>query len=526
MKKGLSLTLLFIFLGACSQQGITEKFSSKKNNAEAEIKPSEKLTLAQEDSSAVLVDNRSHLRSWSMEREIDRLYVADFFSPVLGFLIFDYGNNTNVGYGLCMQGGASESDCQDALGGDNIGYGLCMGAGRSERQCRKALGQSNIGYGLCMAAGRDHDDCDVALGADNTGFGMCMAGDRWYEECEPALGGSNIGFGFCMAGGRGEGACDRALGADNTGYGLCMAGGRRSKDCEDALGSLNTGYGLCMLGNRKESDCNDALGRANTGFGLCMAGGRWYSECNDLLGSNNTGYGLCMSAGRLEKRCDDARGANNTGYGLCMAAGRYESDCDNAIGQENVGFGRCMAAGRFESSCDNALNTGNSNAGFGICMAGGNWLRDCDDSILYYDGYDQSQYIVKRGDSVSNILNQVISSTEQVDIKLKLDVQDEHVYANGDVYIVASKIEDNGTVTFYQKNGASFNPWNGDLNALAPAVSDVELQERQVYDVFGGAFGELTGNFKLYYGYKAKGQKHDMAIKYNNNNDISFSVVE
>ena len=48
-------------------------------------------------------------------------------------------NTLNAGYGFCMAGGRSESDCDDALGGTNTGYGLCMAGGRSESDCDDAL---------------------------------------------------------------------------------------------------------------------------------------------------------------------------------------------------------------------------------------------------------------------------------------------------------------------------------------------------------------------------------------------------
>ncbi|MEZ4743725.1 MAG: hypothetical protein R3B45_14990 [Bdellovibrionota bacterium] len=81
-------------------------------------------------------------------------------------------------------------------------------------------------------------------------------------------------------------------------------------------------------------------------------------------------------------------------------------------------------------------------------------------------------------------------------------------------------------VFFYQKNGQTFNSWDGQFSSLKPMYENIELNEMQSYNIFSGKFGDLTGNFKLYYGYKANGYKHDMFISYNRTSDISFSIVK
>jgi len=152
------------------------------------------------------------------------------------------------------------ANCNPFLGKMAIGFGLCVARTKDVSRClNNAPNDFDIGIGLCIGAGRSESECSYAGSDPSTGFGLCMASGKVFSACQPSAGYPNIGFGLCMASTGNLLACRESMKSINTGFGFCMAGGRSSYECKDSLGRENLGFGVCMLTGTSLDDCKTAM---------------------------------------------------------------------------------------------------------------------------------------------------------------------------------------------------------------------------------------------------------------------------
>jgi len=244
--------------------------------------------------------------------------------------------------------------------------------------------------------------------------------------------------------------------------------------------------------------------------------------------SDNTGFGLCMlNPNNSNDSCREGRGNTNIGFGLCMLSDNGDTsfgDCKDTLDTPSLGVGICMGAGRPENNCDEGLH--GYNIGFGLCMTEyNNTTSMCQDLLVQDGGNLSSEFLLTLNGATKSINNERFSSTTPVKIDLALTPNYQYLHQMADLFVVARLSDLNGNnPAFYQQNGSAFNPWNGDLATLAPAVSNVELKGTITTPVFQGALsGQKNNIIKLYHGYRLKTAPVS-DVKYNNNYDITFIV--
>ncbi len=482
---------------------------------------------------------------------------------------------TNIGFGICMaqdvqNGSYNPYDCYDALtyASDNTGYGICIAAGFGYNTCSEALSDLNSGYGLCMASMNNNypstasDNCYLALAnqhdSENIGFGLCMAGNDYKNTlnlCEPSLGHNNLGFGLCSSAQRdnfnfwGDYNCDVALydsyynPANNVGYGICMAAGRPQNQCDDlvvenarkvgAADNENIGAGICLSNTSNyDNDCDEVIGKDATGYGLCMAAGKSYYDCSPSIGSDNAGFGICMThrsyydcQSGLDYSNETGLGLDsNIGYGICMSnTANQDNDCySSTTGGASIGFGVCMKIYKDFNRCYRTLDY--DSVGYAACLAdpessNSSYLSgDTNIEGICYEYASENpkaKYMITQGSTTEEILNKKISRNAFTYIDLDFNVPTLDANQKADVFVVARYKDYSGRETWYQKNGYTWNIWDGTFQHLFADHSNYKLKSTtDIMPIYSGNLHDLPGYFRLYWGYRIKGDPID-AVNYN-----------
>ncbi|MEZ5672264.1 MAG: hypothetical protein R3E08_07700 [Thiotrichaceae bacterium] len=117
----------------------------------------------------------------------------------------------------------------------------------------------------------------------------------------------------------------------------------------------------------------------------------------------------------------------------------------------------------------------------------------------------------------------VLSRQEAKSLKLAMAIQldAKHVNREGEVLVVGVHTDETGQQQRYMKTAQGWKLWDGQVDNLQSVQSFKKLPARIDLSVFAGDWGDSSGQFEIYTGYRLK----DGTMVYNGKQAMSFSVL-